>query len=144
MKQLGKQPRRHYFFLNPYRDTHFSYCPKCEGKTRLRKFPLVIHVEPRNPVMLNKTCRYCPGCDLIIAHQDEIEAQLHALFAEHNPELVGNDYLVMGTVDRPVWRRSLKIPMPIQELLDHLHVFRDALDFEPAHYGWVKQSPAVR
>ena len=139
MKQLGKLPRRHYFFLNPYRDARFSYCPKCEGKTRPRKFPLVIHVEPRNPVILNKTCRYCPGCDLIIAHQDEIEAQLHALFVEQNPALVGNDYLVMGTVDRPIWRRSLKTPMPIQELLDHLHVFKDALKFEPVHYGWVKE-----
>ena len=27
------------------------------------------------------------GCNLIIAHQDEIEAQLHALFAEHDPAL---------------------------------------------------------
>lgn len=136
MKKLGKRPRRHYFFLNPYRDARFSYCPKCEGTTRLRKFPLVIHVEPLNPVALNKTCRYCPGCDLIIAHQDRIEAQLHALFAEQNPTLIGSDYLVMGTIDRAVWRRSLKTPMPISELLDHLHVFKDALKFEPVHYGW--------
>jgi hypothetical protein len=136
MKKLGKRPRRHYFFLNPYRDARFSYCPKCEGKTRLRKFPLVIHVEPLNPVALNKTCRYCPGCDLIIAHQDEIEAQLDALFAERDPALIGNDYLVMGTIDRAVWRRSLKTPMPIPESLDHLHVFKDALEFEPVHYGW--------
>jgi hypothetical protein len=139
VKQLGKQPRRHYFFLNPYRDARFSYCPKCEAKTRQRKFPLVIHIEPRNPVILNKTCRYCPGCDLIIAHQDEIEAQLHTLFTEHNPGLIGNDYLVMGTVDRAIWRRSRKTPMPIQKLLDHLHVFKDELLFKPAHYGWVKQ-----
>ena len=27
--------------------------------TEERKFPLVIHVEPQNPVAINKTCRYC-------------------------------------------------------------------------------------
>jgi len=27
----------------------------------VRKLPLVIHVEPLNPVALNKSCRYSPG-----------------------------------------------------------------------------------
>jgi hypothetical protein len=139
MKKLGKQPRRHDFFLNPYRDWRFSRCPKCDEKTRLRKFPLVIHVDPRNPVALNKSCRYCPTCDLIIAHQDEIEAQLTLLFSERAPALVGNDYLVMGTMDRAVWRQSLKDPMLISELLDHVHIFEQVLRFEPEHYGWVPE-----
>ena len=137
-KKLGKQPRRHYFFLNPYQDARFSYCPKCETKTKVRKFPLVIHVDPRNPIALNKTCRYCTKCDLIIAHQNDLEAQLVALFSAQNPALVGNDYFVMGTLDRKVWRRSLKKPLMITELMDYLHVFKDVLKFEPVHYGWLK------
>jgi len=139
MGHLDNMPRRHHFFLNPYQEARFTRCPKCDGKTRLRKFPLVIHVDPRNPVALHKNCRYCPGCDLIIAHQDEVEAQLTLLFTERNPELVGNEYLVMGTLDRAVWRRSLERPMTIPELLGRLHVFKEVYRFEPARYGWVPE-----
>ena len=42
LPRLGKQPPRHTFFLNPYTDARFSKCPKCEGKTRQKKLPLVI------------------------------------------------------------------------------------------------------
>jgi hypothetical protein len=92
-----------------------------------------------NPVALNKSCRYCPPCDLIIAHQDEIETQLTILFSERDPSKVGNEYLVMGTLDRAVWRQSRKEPIPIEELFDHLHVFEQVLKFEPEHYGWVRE-----
>lgn len=139
MGRFDKQPRRHDFFLNPYRDCRFSYCPKCVEKTRLCKYPLAIHVEPMNPVVLNKSCRYCPPCDLIIAHQDEIEAQLAALFGERDPALAGNDYLVMGTLDRSVFLQSRKAPMSAEQLLEHLHVFEQVLLFEPEHYGWVPE-----
>jgi hypothetical protein len=30
---------------------------------------------------------------LLIAHQDELEAQLVALFEERDPSVIGNDYL---------------------------------------------------
>jgi hypothetical protein len=29
-------------------------------KTRQRKLPLFIHIDPKQPLLLNKTCRYCP------------------------------------------------------------------------------------
>ena len=48
-------------------------------------------------------------------------------------------YLVMGTMERAVWRQSLKDPIPIGELLDHVHIFRQVLRFEPEHYGWVRE-----
>jgi hypothetical protein len=71
-----------------------TQCPQCLGKTRQRKLPLVIHIDPLQLVALNKTCRYCPRCDLLIAHQDQLEAWLAAYFTERRPEIVGNDYLV--------------------------------------------------
>src|SRR5215218_7671086 len=74
--RLGKQPPRYRFFLNPYTDARFTTCPQCGEKTRVRKLPLVIHIDPMQLVALNKTCRYCPRCDLLIAHQDELEAWL--------------------------------------------------------------------
>ncbi len=135
LPRLGKQPPRYRYFLNPYQDARFTACPKCEAKTRLRKFPLVIHVEPRNLLALNKTCRYCPRCDLLIAHQDELEAQLAVFFAKHSPEVIGNDYLVVGTLDRPDWQQGTKSPLSVQELIEHLHDFNDVLRFELVG-GW--------
>jgi hypothetical protein len=90
---IGKLPPQYTFILNPYTDARFTRCPGCDQKTKQRKLPLFIHVEPLNPIVLGKTCRYCPHCDLLIAHQDELEAQLEALFAERDPSLIGNDYL---------------------------------------------------
>src|SRR5262249_26801879 len=101
--RLGKQPPRYRFFLNPYTDARFMKCPQCLAKTRQRKLPLIIHIEPLQLVALNKTCRYCPQCDLLIAHQDQLEAWLAAFFTAHRPEIVGNEYLILGTQDRAHW-----------------------------------------
>lgn len=97
MKRLKK---KHRFFLNPYKDTAFTKCPRCETKTKLRKFPLVIHINPNQLFTLNKICRYCPNCDLIIAKQSEIELLMTGCFENANPEIIENEYLVIGTVER--------------------------------------------
>src|SRR5213592_2737676 len=116
--KLGKRPKKHYFFLNQYQDARFTSCPKCGTKTLLRKFPLVVHIEPLNLMTLNKSCRFCPRCDLVIAHQDEVESVLAAFFAEHKPEVVGHDYLVMGTVDRADWREGRQGQLTPQDMLE--------------------------
>src|SRR6266516_6292999 len=86
--RLGKQAPRYRFFLNPYTDVRFTTCPQCRGNTSQRKLPLVIHIDPNQLVALNKTCRYCPRCDLLIAHQDELEAWLAAFFGRQQPDVV--------------------------------------------------------
>lgn len=133
--QLGKLSRRYRFFLNPYEDVRFTSCPQCANKTRQRKLPLFIHVSPAQPVTLNKTCRYCPNCDLLIAHQNEIEDVLARIFTTLKPEIVGNDYLVIGTVERATWKRTMQNELPIQVTLDGLHDFREVVTFKPAG-GW--------
>lgn len=135
MTRIGQQPPRYRFFLNPYPDIRFTSCPQCRRKTRQRKLPLMIHVDPLTPVALNKTCRYCPSCDLLIAHQDEVEGVLAALFTTHKPEIVGNEYLVLGTMERSAWRRGIATPLTIQEMRAVLHDFRDVVRFEPAGWG---------
>jgi hypothetical protein len=125
--QIGKQPTRHRFILNPYSEERFASCPKCHDPTEQRKFPLMIHVQPLNPVTINKTCCYCASCDLIIAHAHELEEQLGILFEKHNPGLIGNEYLVMGTLDHDVWERSRQIPLSIPEMASKLYVFREVL-----------------
>jgi hypothetical protein len=127
-KRLGKQSPRYRFLLNPFHDRRFAVCPDCEGRTLLRKVPLVIHVDPINPVAIHKSCRYCPVCDLLIAHQDAIEQQLASLFSRRAPELIGNDYLVLGTLDRDVWKRGVAEPLAIQEMVEQLHDFVEVLE----------------
>ena len=91
-----------------------------------------------NPLALNKTCRYCPHCDLLIAHQDELEAQLVEFFTRQKPEVIGNDYLVLGTMDRATWQRGRKEVMTVQGMVQALHDFKEVLRFEPAG-GWGPQ-----
>jgi hypothetical protein len=139
-RRLGKQPPRYRFFLNSYTDARFTTCPQCGEKTRVRKPPLVIHIDPMHLVALNKTCRYCPRCDLLIAHQDELEAWLAAFFSQHQPEGVGNPYLVVGTEERAAWRRGTHTPLTITEMLEHLHDFIEVIRFEPVpRWGRVHQ-----
>jgi hypothetical protein len=51
-------------------------------------------------LVLNMHCRFCPDCDLLIVHQDELEAQLAAHMAERDPSIIANEYIVIGTVER--------------------------------------------
>lgn len=135
MKRLGKQKPRFKFILNPHSDVRFTRCPTCQGKTKQRKLPLLIHVDPMQLIALNKTCRYCPSCDLLIAHKDEIEAFLAAFFDQSKPEVLGNDYLVLGTLDRSDWKKGVDSPRTIQDMLEDLHDFKEVLKLELTG-GW--------
>jgi hypothetical protein len=43
LKSLKEQIKtRHYFFLSTYQEEAFTKCPKCNNKTKVRKFPLAI------------------------------------------------------------------------------------------------------
>ncbi len=85
---------------------------------------------------LNKTCRYCPNCDLLIAHQDEIEDIMVQAFTEIDPGIIGNDYLVIGTVERATWKRAMQTQLPVQDTLDALHDFKEVVSFKPRG-GWI-------
>jgi hypothetical protein len=138
---LGKLPPRYIFILNPYPDARFTRCPICEQKMHQRKEPLFIHIDPFNPVVLGYTCRYCPHCDLLIAHQDRIEALLARILGERDPSLIGNEYLVLGTVERAAWRQGMKQPGSIHDMLEHLHDFREVRTIERRPAGWYPAAP---
>ena len=137
-KKLPEKMRkeRHRFFLNPYPDCAFTKCPKCDVKTKIRKFPLVIHIEPQQLFILNKQCRYCEKCDLIIAKKQEIESLMATSFIQANPKIIGNDYLVMGTVDRKDWKLGNQNSLSPSEMLECIYVFQDVWDFEVIPAGW--------
>lgn len=85
--------------------------------------------------MLNKTCRFCPTCELLIGRKRDIEPLLAAAFSERRPEIVGNRYLVIGTLDRADWKalnRSERTPSDIAEAA---YLFEDEIHFEITG-GW--------
>lgn len=138
--QAEEKPKRmrHYFFLNPYKDGAFTKCPKCDNKTKTRKFPLVIHIEPHHFLVLNKTCKYCEKCDLIIGKKSDIESFMAAGFENRDSSIIGNDYLIFGTFDKSDWKKYSNTPISPNTAFDLVYVFKDVLKFELQQPGWYK------
>jgi hypothetical protein len=121
---FGDLPPMYKFMLNPYPDHKVSRCPMCEGKTGQRKLPLLIHVDPRHLIALNYTNRYCQKCDVLIAHKHELEHYLTLMFAQAAPEVIGNNYFIIGTVEKPAWREGLNHPRDPREIIPYTHDFK--------------------
>jgi len=138
-KRFGELPPRYAFALNPYQEWRCTTCPQCEKPTRLRKFALLIGIEEFGLMVLGKTCRFCPACDFIIVHQDELEALLAASFAMRQPEVIGRDYYVIGTVERKTWRGGMRDAISPDELLRHAADFAKEFDLHYEPGGWSRQ-----
>lgn len=136
--QLGKLPPKYTFFLNPYTDARFTRCPLCDGKTQAHKHPFFIHIFPTQPFILNMTGPYCPNCDLLILHKDKLETLLVQAMEQYDPSLIGNDYLVVGTLERKGWREAQKQPGSYDVVFDNLHDFKEVVTLEPVRWGWMK------
>ncbi|MDI6786882.1 MAG: hypothetical protein QME51_00730 [Planctomycetota bacterium] len=114
----------------------FTRCPKCDGLTRIRKFCLLIHVEPKTMFSLNKSCKYCSLCDLIITKQTEIEQNL-AFICEHKSlDIIGNKHLVLGTIDRKDWKIGKTCKLSPPEAIECFYPFKDVLRFRVEPAGW--------
>jgi hypothetical protein len=123
--------------LNKYDDFRASKCIKCDKPTFLRKFAFLIHIDDGGLMPLGKTCRYCAKCELIVVHKDELEAELADKFETLNPEIIGNDYLILGTVEKKFWQQQLIKPSaPLDEMLKHTADFKEYLDFKYQPAGW--------
>lgn len=145
-KQLGGLPPQYNFVLNPYPDMKVSRCPFCGRKTGQRKVPLFIHIDPMNPVALNYTCRYCSHCDLLIGHKHQLEHLLTEIFIQRDPKIIGNDYLIMGTVDKKAWQENMAEPKSIPEMLPYLSSFKTYYqELRTTRPGWYPdgQEPPV-
>jgi hypothetical protein len=133
-------PPQYNFVLNPYAEYRFTSCPGCAGPTRLRQVPLFVRVGPTHGLIVNHACRYCPGCDLLIVHQNEVEEILAQLFAGPAAAVAIGEYVVVGTVERAFWRQSLKQPSKppeeSAEILEHLHDFKAVRTVVVQPAGW--------
>lgn len=134
-KSISK--KKFKFFLNPYDDLAFTRCPKCNRKTAIRKIALLIHIEPQDLFILNKQCKFCAACELIIAKKCEIESMMAHKFETVKPEIVGNDYWVMGVIDKGDWNLVKNKQINAKDLLDSAYIFKDVLNFEIVPGGWL-------
>lgn len=135
--KIGKLQPRYSFMLNPHAELRLSKCPLCRKRTHPRKFALFILVDGWGPMGLGKTCRYCSACELIMAHQDELEAELAHSLGRMAPEIVGNRYAVLGTIDKKIWRAGLEgRGKELADIMEHVADFKKEYDlvYEPG--GW--------
>jgi hypothetical protein len=136
-ERVGKLAPHYAFLLNPYTDVRLSKCPLCGGLTHPRKFALFIHVKDFGLLVLGKTCRYCTPCELVIAHKDELEAELARSPAHLSPGTAEERYLVVGTVDRRVWKQGLQgTGTQLGEALEHMADFKKHFDLHVEPGGW--------
>ena len=90
---------------------------------------------------LGKTCRYCTRCELIIAHQDELEAQLAGSLRAVAPEVIGNKNILLGTVEKRMWQRGVQgTGHLLGEILEHTADFNEMLDYNVERGGWFPAS----
>ena len=109
----------------------------CNVKSGQRKVPLLIHIAPIHLVALNYTCRFCANCDLLVAHKAEVEHLLHDLLMHVDPAAIGNDYMVLGTVEKGAWREGLTRPKSPAEIFPHVHDFkRQYSELRLTQGGW--------
>ena len=79
-------------------------------------------------IALNKTCRFCPACALLIAHADQLATFFAAFFGTTRQAMTPEDYFVVGTIDRTDWARQPTTPA---EMFAVLHDFTRIVSFNP-------------
>ena len=131
---MGALPPRYSFFLNPHRGERFTRCPRCRATTRLRKIPLVIHVDAFGLVLLRKTCRVCPACEMLIAHEFEVNAEVQQVAARSG---IDAEYLVLGTLGSPTWRAGMRERISIEQVKHDMADFMAYMKVEitPPHWA---------
>jgi hypothetical protein len=66
----------------------------------------------------------------LIVDQKQLEEQLVKNFMKTDPEAIGHDYLVIGTVDRAKWNRATPEPSSFGQVVEYLHDFKEVVTFE--------------
>jgi hypothetical protein len=143
--RIGKPPPRYSLLLNSHAEVRLSKCPKCQKVTHLRKFALFIHIDKWGPMALGKTCRYCSQCELVMVQWAELEAELAHGLSQRAPQATGNDYLVLGTIEKKVWQRALNAEAkPFAEMLGHVADFKQRYELNYTPGGWYPATPGSK
>jgi len=128
---------RYKFILNPYDDFRLSKCPLCEKLTHMRKFALGDPTSRDGDFWRSgRPADIALHVSLVITHQDELEDELVGIFENHAPEVIGNPYMAIGTVDKKLWKQSLGTrTMEQNQALQNLAPFKDVLTLK-MEGGW--------
>jgi hypothetical protein len=71
-----------------------------------------------------------------MAHQDELETQLAYSFSKIAPEVIGNEYLVIGTVEKKEWKKGVGgRGSELGEMQKHIADFKNVYDLN-IEAGW--------
>ena len=97
-------------------------------------------MEDYGPYIQGKTCKYCPRCQIIMCHQDELEFEMAVSFEKIDPAFLGNEYLVLGTVETRAWKAGMVKPVSLEETLAHAADFKKYMDFQFDPGGWRPRS----
>ncbi|MBS1253010.1 MAG: hypothetical protein MAG451_02055 [Anaerolineales bacterium] len=121
---------RYTLFLNPYAEQRFPRCPRCGERTHKRNRVLIVQSGPDFVAPVMATCRYCTNCDLLIAHQDELEATLRQMLTPEGQAAMGDEMSVVGTLDRSQLSEGIESVTP-NDLVDAFHPIADYVHFDP-------------
>ena len=143
--------KRYNFYLNPHDEYKWTKCPKCDSKTKVRKFCLVIHYKEKTQkprwknlfknkfsqiLSLNKSCKFCPNCELIIGQKSDLDILISNVIIQLNNQFHPDSYLILGTMDKKEWLRNQKEPIHPAEALNLIYHFKDVWDFDIQPAGW--------
>jgi hypothetical protein len=80
---------------------------------------------------------YCSRCELVIVHQDGLEAELANSLPRVAPQAVGKEYFLIGTIDKKVWQKGLQgSGGQLGDVLDHTADFKKSFDLHVEPGGW--------
>ena len=132
--RLGALPPRYSFLLNPYPHERFTRCPRCKSTTRLRKIPLVVHVDSLGLVLLRKSCRLCTVCEVLIAHETEVRRVIKGLGSQTG---ACAEYVILGTLGSDTWRDGMRAGVTIEDVRTDMADFKAYLRVQitPRHWG---------
>ena len=51
-------------------------------------------------------------------------------FSTVSPEIIGNTYEVLGTIDRSEWKGGMQDQLLVEELIEHLHDFNEVVTYK--------------
>jgi hypothetical protein len=93
---------------------------------------LVIHVDSVGLVLLRKTCRLCVACEMLIAHEAEMD---HLSGGLRSHQLGTREYFVLGTLDVRTWRLGLSGNVTVDEVAGAMADFKAFMrvDITPRH-----------
>ena len=64
------------------------------------------------------------------------------MFFKINPAVIGNSYLVFGTVEKKAWRENINQPKPLNEMRQHIHDFKSYQNIRMTMAGWFREGQA--